>query len=136
MQRECDLCGTTYEAKRTTSRFHDPKCRVAWAKGKRPTASPQSTPENDESENIAPALREEFAALGVLSVYEARTALKLARQLDSGAIVGAAFTSLSKELDRRVDALRLKAERPDDPIAKIRGDLQEHQLRLVQGDGA
>lgn len=133
MERQCDLCGKTYEAKRATSRFCEPKHRTAWAKGARPSAAAPAPRPDDDSENIAPALRAEFDKLGVLEMYEARTALRLARQLDSGTIVGAAFTSLSKELDRRVDALRLKGDLPGDPGQAIEERFEEKRLRLVEG---
>jgi hypothetical protein len=131
--RACDACGTIYQPKRATSRFcpNNGACRVAYKRGKRPPV--EAPPVGDDEDAIAPALREEFEELGVLKHYEARTALKLARQLDSGAIVGSAFTSLSKELDRRVDALRLKGDLPnDDPGQAIQERFQE-KLRLIAG---
>lgn len=142
MQRACDSCGDPYEAQTKRSRFCSDRCRVAqhYAKksGKTPaptatlsTAACPSVAGSADDEKIAPALRGEFEKLGVLGMYEARTALGLARQLDSGTIVGAPYTSLSKELDRRVDALRIKAEKPDDPAAAVKGRLQEKRLRLA-----
>lgn len=138
MTRACDKCGDEYEAKTARSRFCDVNCRTAFHKAEKagvvqqlppsPGAGPTGPPDD---ELIAPALRAEFDELGVLGLYEARTALRLARQLDSGVIVGAPFTSLSKELDRRVDALRLKAVRPDDPAAAVKERLAGKRLRLA-----
>lgn len=127
MQRACDLCGELYEAKRASSRFHASKCRTAWAKGARPAAPLPSPPKTGDARPtpITDNLGAEFEKLGVAKSYEAATALGLARQLDSGIITGSAYVSLSKELDRRVDTLRLKAVRHDDPAAAVK-------LRLVQ----
>jgi hypothetical protein len=66
----------------------------------------------------------------VADSYEGRVALGIAAQLDRGTVVGAAYASLSKELDRRVDALRLKAERPGDPVRRISEALAEKRTHL------
>lgn len=137
MQRACDLCGEVYEAKRATSRFHAPKCRTAWAKGARPRAKPAPAPaapaaaaEKPEYPKAAEMLARELNDLGVLESFEAAAVLILARQLDSGVIVGAAAVSLSKEIDRRADALRLKADLPDDPVQKLVGAVEDKQKHL------
>lgn len=136
MQRACDLCGTLYEAKRATSRFHEPKCRVAWAKGKRPTAQP-STPSAPRAstapvlDGVADRVTQELTRLGVVDHTEAGIVIGIAKQLDSNAIIGAAYVSLSKEFDRRLDALRLKAERVDDPARVVKDRLEAKRLRLA-----
>jgi hypothetical protein len=137
VQRACDLCGDTYEAKRSTSRFCKPAHRTAWARGSRPAtelpASPPSgTPEGDlpQYPKAAEMLARELDRLGVLESFEAAAVLILARQLDSGVIVGAAAVSLSKEIDRRADALRLKADLPNDPVKAILGKVEDKQQHL------
>jgi hypothetical protein len=136
VERACDLCGSLYEAKRKTSRFCKPAHRTAWAKGARPKAD-LPAPVKDEDDSALPKVSESLARelreLGVLDTWESAVALRLAKQLDSGVITGTAYTSLSKDLDRRVDALRLKAERPDDPARAIAERLEQKQLRLVEG---
>lgn len=129
MERACDLCGELYEAQRSTSRFHAPKCRVAWAKGARPAA--ELPPPPPPSTKVGDALAVELQQLGVAESYEGVVALGLARQLDNGTITGTAYVSLSKELDRRVESLRLKAERPDDPAKAIKDRLVDKKLRLA-----
>lgn len=136
MQRSCDACGDPYEAKTSRSRFCSVACRVAQHRadhGAGPDSHrEQAGPGKDRpSRGVQPALMAEFEKLGVAEEYEARVALGLAEQLDSRVLVGAAYVSLSKELDRRVDALRLKAERPDDPAAAVKGRLAEKRLRLA-----
>lgn len=138
MQRACDLCGLAYEAKRATSRFCSPKHRTAWAKGRRPTSPivpPPLVRDTLSWPKVSESLARELAELGVLDTYEAAIALGTAKQLDSGVIVGAAYTSLSKELDRRVDALRLRGERLDDPARAIQARLEQKRLRLIEGIG-
>lgn len=142
MERACDECGDTYEAKTKRSRFCDVNCRKAYHR--RPDAQPeQTTPKAKEPRSsTAPVLNgvhdrltRKLTSLGVIDDWEAGIVLGLAKQLDSGAIVGSQYVSLSKEIDRRVDKLELAAERPDDPVARIERDLDEHRLRLVQSTG-
>jgi hypothetical protein len=101
-------------------------------RARRRAASEPAVPVVPPSTTIADALREELVELGVIRKAEAAIALQLARQLDAGSIVGSQYVSLSKELDRRVDALRLMGERPDDPVSAIRRRFEAHQLKLVR----
>lgn len=86
--------------------------------------------EGPVSTEVVDALGVELRQLGVADTYEGRVALGIAAQLDKGTVIGAAYASLSKELDRRVDALRLKAERPDDPVRLITGAVEEKRATL------
>lgn len=124
MQRACDLCGEVYEAKRATSRFHHPRCRKAWATGKRPkdlaVTPPPPSSTGPVLDGVVDRVTQELTALGVVNHTEAGIVIGIAKQLDSNTIIGTAYVSLSKEFDRRLDALRLKADRPDDPAAAVR----------------
>lgn len=134
MQRPCDFCGQPYEALRKNSRFCETKHRVAYAaamKTGRPIpAVTQAAAIEPMSTDVADRLERELRKLGVFEKYEAAIVVGMAKQLDSGAMVGTAYVSLSKEVDRRVDALRLKAERPDDPTRVIRERVEEKQAHL------
>jgi hypothetical protein len=113
-------------------------CRVANHRGKPPT---RPAPDSAQaaiplaSAKVSAALESELSKLGVADTYEAAVALGLARQLDSGTVVGAAYVSLSKEIDRRVDGLRLRAELPEDPARDVRERLEAKRLRLVEDAG-
>jgi len=128
MQRTCQQCDKTFEAQRSTAKFCGSTCRANKHQGKSPAsaAHPPTAPGTD----VVDALHAELQKLGLASSYEAVVALKIARQLDNGTVTGAAVTSLSKELDRRVDALRLKAVLPDDPTVLITARLEEKQAHL------
>lgn len=128
MERQCDCCGDPYEAKTKRSRFCSTNCRVAYSRGARPTAP--ATPGPPVSTKVADALVQDLTTLGVVETYEAAIAIGMAKQLDSGTVQGSAYVSLSKEVDRRVDALRLKAEKPDDPVRLILGAVEEKQSHL------
>lgn len=139
MERPCDECGDRYEAKTRRSKFCSTACRVAASRSRHAEAARADAtgtvvePPAPPSTKVADALRAELEQLQVADSYEGTIAIGIAKQLDSGHVVGAAYVSLSKELDRRVDALRLKAERPDDPARAVRDRLTEKRLSLVVG---
>ncbi len=133
MSRLCAAgCGTPVVG-RADKRYCSEVCSK---RARRRAAVAQQLPAGPPSTRVADALTAELEGLGVADSYEGATALNLARQLDSGSIVGAAYVSLSKELDRRVAVLRLKAERPDDPVAALQRRLDAKLLRLVPGGGS
>ena len=143
MERACDECGDVYEAKTKRSRFCDVNCRKAYHRRPDAVNEPKPSAAQAPRSSTGPVLNgvhdrltRKLTALGVIDDWQAGVVLGLAQQLDSGAIVGAQYVSLSKEIDRRVDKLELAAERPDDPVAKIEAQLTEHRLQLVQGRGA
>lgn len=137
MQRACDSCRDPYEAKTARSRFCSTACRMAASRA-RAAGSGSSEPVDlppPPTPAVGAKLAAEFQQLGVADTYEAGMALWLAGQLDSGTITGTAGVSMSKELDRRVDILRLRAELPHDPAREIRERLEGKRLRLVEGAG-
>lgn len=82
------------------------------------------------STEIADRYRQEFSDLGVLNTGEAQIVLGMCVQLDAGDIRGSAYVSLSKEVDRRVDALRLRGDRPDSKVSQLRESVVEKQSHL------
>ena len=110
--RVCETCGESLEGTHPRRRYCDAACKQA---GFRKAHRAPARSSGARSSLVADALRVELEKLGVVASYEAQIAVGIAGQLDSGTVVGAAYASLSKELDRRVDALRLSAERKDSP---------------------
>lgn len=137
-QRACDFCGGMYTPKTERSRFCTDNHRAENGKYKRagkpvPAATRHAqsqAPKPERNTQIADRLTRELTELGVFDQYEAAVVVGLARQLDSGVVTGAAYVSLSKEVDRRVDALRLKAVRPDDPVRQILTAVEDKQAHL------
>lgn len=123
-QRVCDLagCEVSLEGMHQSRRF----CSDAHRKAAK--RAPKTTvPTGRVSTEIADRYRQEFASLGVLDTGEAHVALGIAVQLDDKVVQGAAYVSLSKELDRRVDALRLKGVQKDDPLTTIQTRVEAKQ---------
>jgi hypothetical protein len=129
LRRTCERCGTEFEAKTSRRRFCGSTCRARKAEG-RPAPGPKPKKAKPRTD-VAEALLQELQKLRMANVYEGRVALGIARQLDTDTVVGAAYASLSRELDRRVEALRLKAERADDPAKVIKGRLEEKRAKLA-----
>ena len=128
MARVCDLpgCRESLEGMHAKRRF----CSDAHRKESKRKPAGRATPARKAGTVIADRLRVELEKLGVLDSYEAQTTLGIAEQLDAKIVQGAAYVSLSKELDRRVDALRLTAERPDSPVLLLQGRVAEKQSHL------
>lgn len=127
--RTCDLagCETSLEGMHVARRF----CSDAHRKqSKHSPAVVARDPGAPVETGVADALRAELEALDVAGTYEGRVALGIAAQLDRGVVAGAAYASLSKELDRRVDALRLKADLPDNPVAVIGASVEGKRSHL------
>src|SRR5689334_16079657 len=101
MDRVCDLkeCDESLEGMHVARRF----CSDAHRKEAK--RKPSATPTRQGGTAIADRLRTQLEELGVLDTYEAQTTLGIAEQLDAKIVQGAAYVSLSKELDRRVDVL-------------------------------
>lgn len=137
MERPCDSCGDAYEAQTKRSKYCSTACRVAATRARQAEAARADAegtvvePAAPPSTKVADALRAELAKLEVDATYEGTIAIGIAKQLDGGHVVGSAYVSLSKELDRRVEALRLKAPRPADPAAQAKAAVQEKRLRLA-----
>jgi hypothetical protein len=110
----CLRCGASLEGRSPAARFCGDTCRKAHSVATK-KAVKAAAPEPPVSTAVADALMAELQKLGVADTYEAAVAFGLATQLDAGSVRGAAYASLSKELDRRVDALRLKGVLPNDP---------------------
>lgn len=126
--RVCETCGESIEGTHTLRRYCDAACKqAAHRKAHRAPAREAGRP---RSSLVADALRAELDKLGVAASYEGQIALGIAAQLDGGTVVGAAYASLSKELDRRVEVLRLKAERPDSPVGQAASTFAEKRTHL------
>jgi hypothetical protein len=112
------------EGRHPNAKYHSDGCRKAASRNPgAPASEPASTAVED-------ALAAELRQLGVYESYEGIVAINLAKQLDNGSVRGAAYASLSKELDRRVDALRLKAVRPDDRVKRIASAIEDKRSKL------
>jgi hypothetical protein len=134
VQRPCDFCGETYEAKTAKSRFCKPDHRVQHHKytkqGKALPAVAAQQPATPPNTDVADRVMRELEELDLMGRYEAAVVIGVAKQLDSGAVSGTAYVSLSKEVDRRMEVLRLSVVPADDPTKVIQERVAEKQAHL------
>jgi len=126
--RECDACGKTYEARRVTSKFCSPKCRIANHEKSKltPTAAtpaplPTVTAEAVDEDSVLASTRAELEVAGRLGTSLGKVALKLAARLDadvreSGMGVAAIVREHSRVLAEAVKGAQVAA----DPLDELR----------------
>lgn len=100
MTRECDVCGTTYTAKRATSRYCGTTCRTRASRAGVASARVVTVKQpRVVVESVADAARAELTSVGALDSTAGRVALALAELIDAAtAATGSAAASLAKEL--------------------------------------
>lgn len=100
MQRPCDSCGETYEAKRRTSKFCSDRCRVRGSRGALAAVRdlPLAEPPAGEARALVSAVERELVAADRLDSALGQAARALAVRIESGVDTGAAVASLTKEL--------------------------------------
>jgi hypothetical protein len=125
MQRPCDVCGETYEAKRPTSKYCSTRCRTRASRGT-PTehagtvpVTPLPVPEA-EIGPIESATLDELTAVGREGSALGCTALALARKLDAGRETGAAMASLAKQLEATKNSATEGLSAAADPLDELR----------------
>lgn len=121
MQRHCDSCGTTYEAKRKSSRFCSDTCR------KRAQRAPQTVkPEESSTEalrrlyELEYTTRSQLEAVGRLNTVLGQQALMLAHRICSPMETGGAVASLSKEFRAVMDAAMDGVDVAENPLDELR----------------
>ena len=101
MEKVCEGCGVTYEAKTRRSRFHSDVCRVQANRKQRATVTPLR-PDPDSGEplegNVTQAVRAELEKAEREDSTAGRQALDLARRIDGCAEASSAVASLHREL--------------------------------------
>jgi hypothetical protein len=127
VDRACDVCGTTYTAKRASSRYCSERCKkraqrapATQRSGKRrqarPNAAVVSIPQPDVTAGVAESTRRKLDEMGRLDTPLGQATMVLARRLDRpSGDTGAGLASLAKQL-----AAMLAAATADVPPA---GDL-------------
>lgn len=125
MQRPCDVCGETYEAKRATSKYCSDRCKMRKARGapvKHADAIPLRPADVLESE-IGPVeaeTRRHLAEVDRETSVLGQTALVLARRLDYGRDTGAALASVAKQLEATLSSATKGVALAADPLDELR----------------
>lgn len=122
MQRECDVCGVTYEAKRKTSRYCSTKCRTRASRTRADGGVVASlvVPPSPRVGGLVPALTEELDAAGKLDSTLGQQALELARSIEAGRETGSGVAALSKELRAVMAEALSDVVQAADPLDELR----------------
>ena len=131
MQRTCDVCGTAYEAQRTTSRYCSKTCNVRAAKARKagrdvPSAVPFNPPQ--ESGGLLEATRRELAEVDRLDTVLGQQALALAERIGRPGEPGNSVASLSKEFRAVMEQALDGVKRAADPLDELR---QRRERRIA-----
>lgn len=105
MKRPCDVCGTVYEAKRSTSRYCSPTCRVRKSRGAEVIDLPASPVPTDSDGPVYVATLQTLTDADRALTPLGAAALTLARRLDSpGADTGSAIAAVARQLEATLTA--------------------------------
>jgi len=121
MRRTCDVCTRPYQAKRATSRYCSPRCRVRASRGAkvvRPIERPLRELLPDAS--VAQATRAELDRLGAADSLMGSIALTLAAKIDAASVFDGSLVSMVKELRIVMADATRTARIPDDPIDELK----------------
>jgi hypothetical protein len=122
LRRRCDVCAEQYEAKRATSKFCSPKCRVRAGRDRRQGVDVPAQVEvaGATSSGVAAATRVELDAAGRTDTARGQVALALAARIDSGRDTGSALAVLAKEHRAALDAAVQGAAKTASPLDELR----------------
>ncbi len=120
MERTCDVCGTTYVAKRAAARYCSDTCRKrAQRAGVNKDRQPAPQPEAP-SAGVYAATLARVTAGGVEGSESAQAALVLAARIDAGLDSGASIAAMVRQLHATMAVAMENAERAADPIDELR----------------
>jgi hypothetical protein len=112
MNRACDICGTTYTAKRVSSRYCSERCKKRAQRGTQP-GKPSVQPENRQQPAMValpqpePALSGELTSsteqtlrdAARLDTWQGRAALAIAQRIEAAGVdSGSSYAALHREL--------------------------------------
>lgn len=150
MKRACDFCGKRYEAKRSTSKYCQSRCRTrasrarasgavvelpkGKAKGKRGGRRTDAGDGEGQAEKREPgaveiATRAALEQVGRAESPLGATALTLARRLDDGHETGSGMAALAKQLQHTLDAATENTDTEKSPLDKARDELADRRKR-------
>lgn len=142
MQKNCENCGTAFDAKLPSARYCSARCRMQVSRRKKalgtpvtePAASREQAPEAVSSppRSVSAAARAELEAAGRLDSAVGVAVLALARRIDGAATseTGAGLAALVKEFRATFDAALADAESAADPLDELRA---RRERRLSAG---
>jgi hypothetical protein len=127
MDRSCDVCGVTYTAKRSTSRYCSTRCRTRKSRGAPLAMLPQPAPAS--TGGVEAATVQELSAAGQLDTPLAQACIVLARRLDHPSLdTGSGVAALAARLEELLSSATRGAGGTSAPQA-LRDELAERRRR-------
>lgn len=125
MQRQCERCGSVFEAKRERARYCSSSCRGMATKERARSGEKQvvDLPKPSSAHaGLSTAVERQLREVGKLDSYVGQQAVFLAQRLEASTVdTGSAVAALSKELDRLMSAILAEAEPDTDELDEIQG---------------
>lgn len=123
MQRNCDVCGRPYEAKRSTSRYCGSGCRAR--KSQQPGVVPAPvtplTATELPSTGLAVVTTSELEAAGRLNTTVGQQAVSLALRIEASfGDTGSSVAALHKQLDALMDKALAGVALASDPLDELK----------------
>ena len=120
MTRNCEACGSSFDAKRKAARFCSDACRKRVARGQ-VIAMPAKT--NDPADcRVHAATLAELVECEQSESMLGQTALALAMRIDVGNETGAATAALARELRTTMEEAKAAGRRPASPVISLRDE--------------
>lgn len=127
MQKRCETCGESFEAKRKTAKFCSDRCRMrahrrpAETEQSAPVASPAPVEREETAESLTEAARAELLAAGRERTASGRAVLVLARRIDANASEsGSSLAALVREFRAALAGALQGAGEATDPVDELR----------------
>lgn len=118
MQRRCDVCGKTYKATRSTSKYCSSTCRSDASTGRREVIPSMPAPSGDGPLTLA--IRTSLEVTERLYSPLGQASIALAVRVDSGQENGSAVAALIRELRTTLDSALDGAAIADDPVDELK----------------
>lgn len=120
MTRNCEACGSAFEAKRKAARFCTDACRKRASRGQ-VIAMPQHQSEPAQYP-VHAATYSELVECEQAESMLGQTALALAKRIDVGNETGAATAALARELRTTMEEAKAAGRRPASPVISLRDE--------------
>ena len=122
--RKCDLCGASYVAQRSTSRFCSPRCRSRNGGAPRQRhfvlSVTSDATDGNEGASLLDAVRSELGAAGMTNSALGQLALLLAAKLSDPNDTAAGTAAVSRELSRVMTSALRGVRVSADPLDELR----------------
>jgi hypothetical protein len=126
MQRPCDVCGESYEAKRATSKYCSDRCKMRKARGAVTAAEAESIPTLVPDHTEGPVTESALVTLRAAERVDSplgQAALALARRVDLNRDTGAGLAALVKQFEATLGAATANVKSEQSALDKRRDEL-------------